>query len=498
MGFGIRGKLLSFSGAVVALVVALELVAQGAASRSGREFEDRIAEYHVVHRLRVALAAQRALADRYLKEADPALKSSVEKGYEDLSAMADALEPLAAISLEAEFQVRAARRGIEAFLPPARTAIAMRAEGKEGYYPFFTRAEKIGAYADGYLTALLSAAMDSGESRGRAALARASTLRSLSLFGIFAVGFASLVFAVLFSSSITAPIRRLARASERMAAGELAIEPVVSPGGDEVTILARGFNAMSQNIRSLVEGLKEKAELERQLHDEELSLANMGRALREAQFMNLQDQMRPHFIYNCLNTIARNALNEGAPVAEALARGLARLLRYATAQEGAFVPLEHELGIVAEYLAFQKVRFGERLAWTMEADEGTRSFLVPRFTLQPMVENAVRHGIEPKVEGGRVRLSVRAIGGRIRIMIADTGVGMGPALLRTLRSALDGVSDGAAPITPGEGQAGIGLANLKGRLVFRYGESVTIGIASREGRGTVLRVSIPRSEARLV
>ena len=500
---GISGKLLSFYGFMIALIFALEIGAQAAAYRSSREYEERLTRYHAIHRLRVALFEHRNLGERYLRELGSDQLASLRDDLIVLGQMAEELEPYGAESLEAYFEVRAARRGIEAYLPLSEAAFEKRVARHPDYYTDFAKSQRIAAYIDGYLSKLLSLSLQTGESRYREMASKASLYRKAALGGFLGMGGLSLVFAAFFASSIAAPIRRLAAASERLAAGDLAVEPVTAGTGDEVEILARGFNAMAANIKTLIEGLREKAELERRLHDEELALVTMGRALREAQFMNLQDQMRPHFLFNAINAISRTALLEGAAQTERLALGLGRLMRYALHPGGAFVSLDEELEVIREYLAFQSIRFGRRLLWEVGAEEPVRGLLIPRFTLQPLVENAVRHGIEPKEEGGFVRVSARRHFGRTRIVVVDSGVGMERALLRRLRStssAEAGIKGRAEcsrpePIVPGEGGIGFGLGNLELRLAFRYGKGARVALASSLGRGTVVRISIPREGA---
>jgi sensor histidine kinase YesM len=111
------------------------------------------------------------------------------------------------------------------------------------------------------------------------------------------------------------------------------------------------------------------------------------------------------------------------------------------------------------------------------------------------VENAVRHGIEPKVDGGRVIVSARRMGGRVRLVVADSGAGIEAPLLAQIRAAAAG--EGARPAAvPGEGGPGIGMANLEERLAYRYGGRASLAIASRPGRGTVVRICLPAAEGR--
>jgi sensor histidine kinase YesM len=312
--------------------------------------------------------------------------------------------------------------------------------------------------------------------------------RRLALATLFGVAAVALGFAALFASSITAPIRKLADAADRMASGDLQVEPVVASTGDEVEVLTRSFTVMSGNLHRLVEDLREKAKLERLLHDETLSRVSMEMALREAQFMNLQDQVRPHFLFNALNTISRSALFEGAAATEALARTLGKLMRYSLAEGGPFTTLGEELSVLRDYLSFQAIRFGARLTWEVRAEPGIEAAALPRFTLQPLVENAVRHGIEPKEEGGRVIVSARRVRAGIRVVVADSGVGMAPDLLARLRAAAASRPGGPGAGRPGPG---IGIANLVSRLENRYRGEARIVIASRPGRGTIMRISLP-------
>ena len=140
--------------------------------------------------------------------------------------------------------------------------------------------------------------------------------------------------------------------------------------------------------------------------------------------------------------------------------------------------------IVEEYLAFQRLRFGERLRWTVEAAPELQDVRIPRFTIQPFVENAVRHGIEPQEEGGSVEISARIRKGRLLLDIRDTGVGMA--------AAGRGSSGGRSPGRAGEG---IGISNVRKRLELRYGPAARLTVRSERGQGTAVRIGIPAERA---
>ncbi|MFZ4617866.1 MAG: histidine kinase [Rectinemataceae bacterium] len=485
---GIRGRILGFYGATLLAVVALELFSWNSAVNSAREYESRLARYYAIQGLRSSIAETRARGEQFMRERLPEQASAIGLLLDDIGGAVGNLE---ALPDEALFEERAALRGIEAWIPGLREALAGRARGELSAYQVYLRADRTAAFVDGYLGKLLSLSMAAGTARYRDVVAVNAENRRLSLALIVGGGSLALAFAALFASSISAPIRRLAEAADRMARGDLAVGEVSATGSDEVAVLTRGFNSMSASIKAMVADLREKAELERLLHEENLERLEMGKALREAQFMHLQDRIRPHFLFNALNTIARSALLEEATETEALARSLGKLLRYSLAEGGAMVSLGEELDTLREYLSFQCIRFGARLRWRVSSGEGMEGIELPRLSLQPIVENAVRHGVEPKVEGGSVYVSARISGDRARLSVADTGVGMPAEILAELRRAAAGVASFPADPEPGAGRPGIGMANLEARLAYRYGGAARLAISSRPGRGTVVRISLP-------
>ncbi len=476
---GIRGKLLAAYALTIAIVTAVEILAQDASSKAGLEFESRLARHYSIQNLRAALSEFRALGERYMRERQDDQREALADGLERISAGASALSGDPDEPIEAFFEARAARRGIDAWKPAVDYALEARASELEGAYESYQRADRVAAYVDGYLGRLLSISMATGTARYEEALAVAASRRRLAMTGLAAAGVLAIGFAAFFARSIASPVRKLAEAADRMASGDLDVEPVRVATKDEVADLARDFNAMSANIRALVEGLKEKAELERLLH--------------EAQFMNLQDQIRPHFLFNALNTISRSALLEGSPRTELLAISLGKLMRYSLSEGGGFATLGEELSVLREYLTFQGIRFGDRLTWEIRSEPEAESLGVPRFILQPIVENAVRHGIERKVQGGRVVVSARISGARARLVVADSGVGIERGLLERIRAAASG-GGSARGAVPGKGGPGIGMANLEERLAYRYGDAAVLAIASRPGKGTIVRISLPARE----
>ena len=198
--------------------------------------------------------------------------------------------------------------------------------------------------------------------------------------------------------------------------------------------------------------------------------AEARRAAIEAQLASLESRVQPHFLFNTLNSIA-SLIPTDPRGAERMTAQLASLLRSSLeAANSPLVPLEDEVQIVRDYLDIERVRFGQRMQRELALEPGVEGALVPRFSLQTLVENSVKHAIAPRREGGRISVRAAARDGRVLIEVEDDGPGFDPETV------------------PGNH----GLALLRQRLALAYGERATVQIHSEPGR-TVVRVEIPKS-----
>ncbi|MGB9686321.1 MAG: sensor histidine kinase [Rectinema subterraneum] len=509
---GIRGKILACFSIVLAFFLGLAVVMQNESIQLSREYGVNLSSYHLVHRFRLNLANFHGLTDRYLREPLSANPELIYNGIASLNAQYAELLPLEDYSIHAGFEVRATGYGLDVYLPLVSRAVGLRAGGSPDYYQAFVKATRIQGYIDVYLNRLLSELMQSGEETYAKLSRRSEILNKTILLSMIIASILAVIVIVLVTEAITAPLRKLAKEAEKLASGDLEAGIVEAHTNDEVETLARSFASMASNIRAMVEGLKEKAELERLLHEEELALVSMGKALREAQFMNLQEQMKPHFLFNALNTIARSALMERAERTESLALGLARLLRATIKDSGALSSLEEEITLAQAYIEFQHARFGDRLKWKIDVPSALQSLKVPRLMIQPLVENAVRHGLEPKVEGGTVYIKARRRNTRLILWVLDDGVGISKEKLEEIREhivfslELKNRKPEELPVPtdaellnsdPGESEnellngTGIGLANLATRLAILYSGQCRFDIQADSDKGTLVRIMIP-------
>jgi two-component system LytT family sensor kinase len=207
----------------------------------------------------------------------------------------------------------------------------------------------------------------------------------------------------------------------------------------------------------------------------EMKLEEQKHLLLEARLDALQRQINPHFLFNTLNSIA-SLVRVKPELAREMTVKLANILRALLKDHDTYVPLRDELSFTDDYLDIEVVRFGaDKLHVEKEIDPQTLDILVPSILLQPLIENSIKHGLEPRIHGGTVTLRSKLTGDRVLIEVADDGVGMGD------RPRTGLASNGA----------GIGMKNVQERLEVLYGAQATFNIVSNPGRGTLVSIEIP-------
>ena len=216
---------------------------------------------------------------------------------------------------------------------------------------------------------------------------------------------------------------------------------------------------------------------------------------KQAQYLALQNQINPHFLYNTLEGIRGEALAAGLTNVAEMTEALATFFRYTISNVEHLVTLEDELDNIESYYIIQQYRFGERLSLTVDCGDEDREVLynyrLPKLTLQPIVENAIFHGIERKVGKGSIRIKVEATEMRLIITVSDDGLGIEPERLRELTEKLGKPAfDYVKP--DGEKKGGIAIVNVNNRIRLLFGEEYGINIFSTVGIGTDVEINLPR------
>jgi two-component system, LytTR family, sensor kinase len=205
----------------------------------------------------------------------------------------------------------------------------------------------------------------------------------------------------------------------------------------------------------------------------EMNLEQNQQLLLRARMDALSSQINPHFLFNTLNTVS-SLIRYDPDTARVVVLKLSNILRRLLRKHETFVPLRDEISFIDDYLDIEVVRFGrDKLQIFKEIDDQTLDAFVPSMILQPMIENAIKHGLAPKLEGGQIHLRTRRVDGRLIIAVEDNGLGIP-------QDRLTGVY-----------ALGIGISNVHERLRLLYGDQFRMDIRSREGEGTQIHIEIP-------
>ncbi|MEO1084936.1 MAG: histidine kinase, partial [Acidobacteriota bacterium] len=208
------------------------------------------------------------------------------------------------------------------------------------------------------------------------------------------------------------------------------------------------------------------------------------RQLTQARLSALKAQLQPHFLFNTLHSIS-TLVEDDVPAARRMIAGLADLLRTSLAEPaGELVPLEEEVEIARTYLGIEAIRFADRFQVHFDLDDDALKAGVPHLILQPLVENAVRHGISNLSSDAEIRLRARRSGETVEISVEDNGPGPGPGHSPSARR-IDPVSGSARQV------GGLGLQNVRERLKAFYGPQTRFDLAERPGGGCLCRLTVP-------
>jgi sensor histidine kinase YesM len=353
--------------------------------------------------------------------------------------------------------------------------------GESGYIDEVYKTYRMQEYLQDYAARLMKEVLDGGNNYYEE---RVSFLKRLP----YVVCISSLLALTLFfyltrmlTKNMITVLSDLVAASKGIEKNDFSMPDVLWEGQDEVGQLVYAFNKMKHSTQDYVHTLEEKREVEEKLYQQELEQAKLEQRFSEAQLQLIKSQLNPHFLFNTLNMIYRMAQIEEAPISQEMLRVLSNLLRYSLRTTAPFAPLDQELKIVEDYMYIQEKRFGERISWKIECEVQSQSIELPVFLLQPLVENAVIHGISMKEEGGSIEIGIKQDKEELCIVVKDSGLGMKKEKLEQIRNAVKQRGSGV----------GIGLGNIYRRILAYY-EQGEVWVDSQENEGTCIQIILGR------
>ena len=291
-----------------------------------------------------------------------------------------------------------------------------------------------------------------------------ANLLTSSLAGLWiAMLIMGILAAFYISQRITRRVTILSGAMEEVQRGHLH-QHLVLEGGDEISQLAKNFNIMLEDIEKL---MKEVVTTQKEKRKRELQV--------------LQAQINPHFLYNTLDTIQWKAIEYEADELSELIQELSSFFRISLSKGEEKIPLEKEIEHVRSYLAVQHYRYSEILDYDIFLEEGLKDVILPKILIQPLVENAIYHGIKPKLGKGKITIEIRRNKQRICIHVQDDGVGMSEGEVKALHEKLSRKNPKEC----------YGLYNVTERLRLYYGDLSEFRIRSAVSEGTTIQIQLP-------
>ena len=279
----------------------------------------------------------------------------------------------------------------------------------------------------------------------------------------------TVVLAFLLATYLSEPIRLLNARLHRIAENDFSYDPVIEQAGGELGQIGRTVNEMTMSIENLLRTQQQDYEQRRRI---EIQL--------------LQSQVNPHFLYNTLDSIRWMAVIQKSPGIEKMTRCLSSLLKNIAKGTQDKITVQEELALLHDYVEIQSVRYMEAFTFVDQVPQALYSYRIIKLTLQPLVENAIFHGIEPTGEAGTITVSGREDGDDVLLFVTDDGAGIPADTLAGLLTAERPRSHASLN--------GIGVYNVHRRLQMLYGPRYGLTIESEPGCGTCVTVRIPKEE----
>jgi sensor histidine kinase YesM len=361
-----------------------------------------------------------------------------------------------------------------------------RGRNIEKYKASYEKTKLLNQYINSFISNLNTEQLKQNSENYQALIVSLRNTEALSLVIMILVVFISLFLLLLILRNMIGPLVKLAVNANEVANGNFDIEIIKPKSKDEVGILAATFNTMLHSIKNYIVQVREDMENEQQLKERQFMMENL---LKDAQLKYLQAQINPHFLFNSLNAAAQLALLEEADQTGIFVEKMADFFRYNVKKMEQDATLSEEIDSVDNYIYILNVRLTGDILFRKEISCDVSKVWVPSMILQPIVENAVKHGISDIERAGEIVLKVQNEDNYISIVVKDNGIGMSEEQIsRILSGDLEDSEENAY-------STGVGLYNVISRLRLYYRQDDLLTIHSDgPDKGTEVRIVIPKQE----
>ncbi len=290
----------------------------------------------------------------------------------------------------------------------------------------------------------------------------------ISIFSVAVVLLTVVLISVRLAESFNKPIQKLKEKMQLVEQGDLSVRANLQYN-DEIGVLGKNFDHMLDRMNTLIEDIQ--TEKQRTL---------------QARLKSLQEQIKPHFLYNTLDTINWMAREHGADDVVKMVEALTNMFRLGLSQGKDFITVREEIEHVRNYLYIQGVRYEDKLKYEISTSDECMKIVIPKLILQPLVENAIYHGIKLKKGGGFIRIGAEKVGKELVLVVYDTGAGMSREKLNELRESIEAIKNGRS--------GSFGMTYIIERLRLYATEGFDIEVDSYEGAFTQVRVRLTIKE----
>lgn len=481
-------KVQSFAAVIVFIILVSAGFAMFTMNYSLRDYGQLLDENRACQSFMKAMEEEGLAFDGYVSAGTETARDTLEKAIHRTERAIDALpfdyEIIGAERYARTWNIRNAYQQYAAF----RDEMLSDSMNRTGFLKRLNEYNQREDYLEQYSRRLLQLTVEAGSS---------AYTEKLPLFRVLPFIFINFTLIMLvivvemgsvMKESIAKPVRELSQEAQRIARSDFSGEDIHVENRDDLGELVSIFNDMKHAMEENIQTIQENHRMTELLQQEKLENSEMEKRLNANRLELLKSQINPHFLFNTLNMIGSMADLEDAPTTEKMTQSLAQLFRYNLNTREQIVPIEMELRIAENYMYLQKMRFGSRIQYQVNTPEDVSHIRIPSFTMQPLVENAIVHGLSKKEQGGTVSVTVTEdpTSEIVTLLIEDDGLGIAEERLSALNARMHNPEENKTA------RIGIGLGNIYRRIRTLYPEGGDLSIDAKEGVGTRITLTIPQ------
>ena len=486
----IKRRLLFFYTLIMMITALTSVYSLYTSIRMGRRIELLSSTELLMRNLRTQLGEAKRSLDQFLMLHREENRAAVYVNLDDLQALVDGRREI--FQNQEQLMVKDISFLLDKYSVQLNGVIGAKTiRDNVGYGEAYKAAEITASYIDMYIDKVL---IENLNRRTNAYRFFSDSYQQLQLFNFILILSAILLTVLLinlFTDSLSRPVVRLAHMAEELSRGNFDVEDVVVETEDEIAITARAFNDMKLSLRNHIREVREKAKIEKNLDRQKVKNLEMRHLLKNAEIASLRSQMNPHFLFNSLNAGVQLAIMEEAERTADFMTTLASLFRHNVRRLWRTNTIADELKGLEYYAQLLKVRFGETYQLEIDIQESLNTLKFPPLIFQPLVENAIIHGLKDSETGGTIRVRGIKEGQRIHFSVEDNGSGIPPELIPpTLKPVLFSDEDFSS-------RTGMGMRNVVLRLRLFFDRENIVNINSGSG-GTSIDIFLREKEVSYV